>query len=118
MSKVVEKQEFKLFPLNKSNTNTYSYYASNPLLNFEFQMNGTRQIKPDSLRLVGNFRIFQRSANDKLPANRFDLDCKAAISADQKVCYPDDRVSVSSCIQTLTIANLVGWCYFFIQRLV
>ena len=111
MSNIVEKQEFQMYPLNKSNTNSYSYYASNPLLTFEFQMNPSRQIDPSSLRLCGNMRIFNRNASNKLPANRFDENCSGALTDDEKVAYMDDRVSVSSCIQTLTIANLKGQIY-------
>ena len=73
-------------------------------------MNPSRQINPDSLRLCGNLRIFNRSSN-KSPANRFDEDCSGALTEAEKVCYMDDRVSVSSCIQTLTIANLKGQIY-------
>ena len=71
-------------------------------------MNPSRQIKPDSLRLIGKLRIKQRANDDKAPANRFDIVAEAAADANQKVCYLDDRVSVSSVIQTLTISNLKG----------
>jgi len=107
---VVEKVPFKLFPLNKTNDNTYSYFASSPLINFQFEQNGSRVIDPSSLKLVGRFRVFNKNSDNRAPANRFDVNgtANALPQEYEKVCYPDDRVSVSSCIQTLTISNLKG----------
>ena len=109
---VVEKVPFKLYPLNKTNDNTYSYHASSPLINFQFEQNGSRVIDPNSLKLIGRFRVFNRNSStaNMAPANRFDVNGTANANPQdyEKVAYPDDRVSVSSCIQTFTIANLRG----------
>lgn len=115
---ISESQPFKLFPVNKAQDNAYSYYSSNPLLQFEWNENFGRVIDPKSLRLCGKLRIFNKDASDgagnpisggQQPANRFDLNAPAgAQDADEYVAYCDDRVSVSSVISNISVANLKG----------
>ena len=108
---VVEKVPFKLFPLNKTPDNKYSFYASSPIINFQFQATGARMIDPKSLRLNGRFRIFNRNAdNQVLPANRFDRNCSdnATIQDFEQVAYISDRVGVSSAIASISISNMRG----------
>ena len=107
MSNVINRVPFKMFPLNKNNDNKYSFYSSAPLIVFEFQGTGQRVIKSDTLRLNGYMRIFNKNEGNKLPANRYDVDGTTVPQKNyEQICYPDDRVSVSSCIQTVTISNV------------
>ena len=48
MSKVVDKQQFKLYPLNRNQSSSYSFYSSNPLIVFEFQETAGRIIKANT----------------------------------------------------------------------
>ena len=107
---VVEKVPFKLFPLNKTSNNKYSFYESSPVINFQFQATGARVIDPKSLRLCGKFRILQNNTVKKmLPANRFDRDCSDTTQQDyEKVAYISDRVGPSSCISSISISNMRG----------
>ena len=107
MAQIVETQPFKLFPLQKSDS--YSYYASSPLIQFEFNENFGRTIDASSLRLNGKLRIYSRSgANLENPANTFDLDgANVTVQPSYSyVCYPDDRVSVSSGLLNVSVANM------------
>lgn len=115
MSIPAEKIPFKLFPLNKTPDNKYSFYASSPLINFQFQATGARVVDPKSLRLCGRFRILDRdntAANGEnvLPANRFDRDGSANPSPQvyEQVAYISDRVGPSSCISSVSISNMRG----------
>jgi len=112
---VVETIPFKLFPVNKAQDNAYSYHKSSPILTFEFNENFQRVIDPSSLRLCGRLRVYNQNstgASNQAPANRFDV---APLNATQQeneyVCYLDDRVSVSSAISQVNVANLKGNLY-------
>jgi len=112
MAAIVETQPFKLFPLQKSSS--YSYYASSPLIQFEFNENFGRTIDASSLRLNGKLRIYSRSgSNQENPANTFDLKAQTATSqpAYTYVAYLDDRVSVSSALLNVSVANMKGNLY-------
>ena len=52
-AQVVQKQAFKMFPLNKSSSGVYSYAKASPILTFEFSENDMRMIKSDSVCLNG-----------------------------------------------------------------
>jgi hypothetical protein len=110
---VVEKIPFKLYPLNKTPDNKYSFYQSSPIINFQFQATGARVVDPKSLRLCGRFRILDNTEGNKLPANRFDLagSNNAAQQNYEKVAYVSDRVGPSSCISSVNIANMRGQLY-------
>lgn len=112
---VIETVPFKLFPVNKAQNNAYSYHKSSPILTFEFNENFTRMIDPKSLRLCGKLRVYNQSSTgavDQAPANRFDLASQGATqSEDEYICYLDDRVSVSSAISQVNVANLKGNLY-------
>ena len=110
---VVEKVPFKLFPLNKTSDNKYSFYQSSPIINFQFQATGARVIDPKSLRLCGKFRILDNSQDNVCPANRFDLQTthNPAPTKYEQVAYISDRVGPSSCISSVNIANMRGQLY-------
>ena len=106
MSKVIDKVPFKLYPVNKNNANVYSFWSSSPLINFELQGTEQKIINNGSLRLNGYMKIFQKS-NKMYPANRFDMNGTAdSPPSNEKVCYIDEKVSVASVIQSLTISNV------------
>lgn len=113
---ISESQPFKVFPVNKAQDNAYSYYSSNPLLQFEWNENFARVIDPKSLRLCGKLRIFNKDASngagaqiDQQPANRFDANGTAGTQDESEyVAYCDDRVSVSSVIANINVSNLKG----------
>jgi len=107
---IVETQPFQLFPVNKSNANTYSYYASSPLLEFEFNQNGKRMIDPKSLKLMFKFRLKANTDGDRFPSNVYDVD-DTATDRENLIAYIDDRVSVSSIFQNVTISNMRGNIY-------
>ena len=111
MSQVVEKIPFKMFPLNKTSDNVYSFHSSSPIIDFQFQETGSRVLDRKSLRLCGRFRLINRNnSKSALPANRFDRNCSANASPQdfEKVAYISDRVSVSSAFSSITISNLRG----------
>ncbi len=97
---------FKLYPVNKSQNNSYSYYSSSPLIQFEWNESFSRVIDPKSLRLCGKFRMFNLNSSKRLPSNSFDMPMND--QGNHKVCYIDDRVSVSSCIEAVNISNMRG----------
>ena len=108
---VLDQQPFKIFPVNKSNLNTYNYDEGNPILKMQWNENFSKSIDPKSLRLCGKFRILNKnSALNQSPANTFDIVGTGGAEqlAQEYVAYIDGRVSVSSIIDTLNIKNLNG----------
>ena len=103
--KVVNKTPFSLYPSNKMQS--YSFYGNAPIIIFEFDQSvKNRLIEQGSLRLNGVMRILDKNTR-KFPSNRFDIRCSEGLQKDyEKVCYMDNRVSVSSCFQTVTISNV------------
>ena len=78
------------------------------MLEFEFNQNGKRMIDPKSLKLMFKFRLKANKANDKYPANVYDVAETAAGGDECNIAYIDDRVSVSSIFQNITISNMRG----------
>lgn len=106
--KPVRKSGFKMFPINKSNSG-YSYYNSSPILTWEFNENDSRLIQSSSLRFCGKFKIINPQLNNHLPANKFDVgDISTDIKSYEEVAYIDDRTSVNSIIENISVSNMNG----------
>ncbi len=69
-SKLIEKQPFVLYPINKS-TSVYSCKNGNATINIQFNRNATRVLSTTSLRLCGRMNIVGKNAS-QMPANHFD----------------------------------------------
>ena len=89
----VQKLPYKLYPLNKSSTGTYSYSNGSPILTFKFAQQDQRVLKSSSLFLCGRMKIKNKNKSN-LPANRFDLYGSASADAEayEEVAYIDDTI--------------------------
>lgn len=106
---IIQKLPFKLYPVNKSNSGKYTYYKSSPILTFEFNENTTRLIDSKSLFICGKFRLINESGKKQRPANRFDVNgSDDTISSFEEVCYIDDRISVNSVLDTISVSSMRG----------
>lgn len=104
---IVETQNFKLFPINKSQSGSYSFSNNSPVITFSFNENNQRVIQTNTLKLCGKVRIFLKNDDLKrLPANRFDLNCSASQTNYEKVAYIDPRVSINSMLSVVNCSNM------------
>jgi len=105
---VVQSQNFKLFPINKSQNGSYSFSNNSPVITFSFNENNMRVIQTSTMKLCGKVRIFQKNDGgvNRLPANRFDLNCSADQTNNEKVCYLDPRVSINSMLSVVNCSNM------------
>lgn len=105
---VVQSQNFKLFPINKSQNGSYSFSNNSPVITFSFNENNMRVIQTSTMKLCGKVRIFLKNDTLKrLPANRFDLTCSDTSQQDyEKVCYMDPRVSINSMLSVVNCSNM------------
>lgn len=113
---IVRKVPFKMFPLNKSTS--YSYSNGNPILTLQFSQNMSRVLKSSSLRLCGRAIIQAKNGKNQLPANRFDITGSAqenVMNNNEQVCYLDDKTGVNSIIDYLRIGDLSGSTYEYIE---
>ena len=44
-----QKLPFKMYPLNKSTTGTYSYFEASPIITFQFAQNVSRLVNSNSM---------------------------------------------------------------------
>ena len=109
---IVSTQPFLLYPTNKAQNGEYSYHASNPVLNFEWNNQQSRAIDRSSLRLYFKLKIFNKDSQNNtnmLPANRYDLQGSAGDQDENEyVCYINPRCGPSAVIENVTISNLKG----------
>jgi len=104
---VVQSQNFKLFPINKSQSGSYSFSNNSPVITFSFNQNNQRVIQTSTMKLCGRVRIFLKNDDLKrLPANRFDLNCSSSQSNNEKVAYIDPRVSINSMLSVVNCSNM------------
>lgn len=104
---VVQSQNFKLFPINKSQSGSYSFSNNSPVITFSFNENNQRVIQTSTMKLCGRVRIFLKNdTNKRLPANRFDLPCSPSQGNNEKVAYIDPRVSINSMLSVVNCANM------------
>ena len=68
---------FKLYPLNKSTSGSYSFFQSSPIVTFQWAANTSRLIDATSLYLCGKVKIMNRNGK-QMPANRFDVNGSAS----------------------------------------
>ncbi len=109
---IVNTQPFLLYPTNKAQNGEYSYHASNPVLNFQWNNQESRAIDRSTLRLYFKLKIYNKDSQNntnQLPANRFDLDGSAGDQDENEyVCYINPRSGPSAVIENVTISNLKG----------
>ena len=107
-----QKLPFKMYPLNKSTTGTYSYFEASPIITFQFAQNVSRLINSNSLYLCGKMKIMHKQGK-QLPANRYDLNGSASddVLGYEQVAYMDDRIGVNSFLESVTVGDLQGSMY-------
>ena len=72
-----QKMPFKLYPLNKSTSGSYSFWKSSPIVTFQFAQNTSRLIDSTSMYLCGKVKVMHRNGK-QMPANRFDVNGSAS----------------------------------------
>ena len=107
-----QKLPFKMYPLNKSNSGSYSYFEASPIITFQFAQNVSRLINSNSMYLCGKMKIMHKQGK-QMPANRFDLNGSATddVEAYEQAAYIDDRIGVNSFVESVTVGDLQGSMY-------
>ena len=104
-----QKMPFKMYPLNKSSSGSYSYFEASPIITFQFAQNVSRLINSNSMFLHGKMKIMHKQGK-QMPANRFDLNGSATddVEAYEQAAYIDDRIGVNSFVESVTVGDLQG----------